>query len=275
MTDDLETAPLLNGADARTLNGTRPANASVIPALNPRQHAEIFRLMVEEYGWGQLVLLENAGRNLATLARRLLGGNLAGKRVVLFAGAGNCGAAGMAAARYLSNAGADLQIILSRPVSQLEMLALHEYRMLTRAGIPCLEQPSLPALKLSLLLQQAELVVDALIGGGLHSWTSGAEAFLIQITREFGNSVLALDLPSGLPPDGQNIVAPNLLMKATATLALGLPRLGHILPHTEQYVGELYLADIGVPSQLFAKMGLNVGTLFSASDIILLRQKKT
>lgn len=261
---------LINSDNPLTQGGT---NAAKIPALRNRQVQEVFRLMVEEYGLGHLVLLETAGRNLVTLTRRLLKGHLNGKNVTVLAGAGNCGAAGLASARYLANAGVHLNVILSRPVSHLGPLASHEHRLLTRFGITSQPQPNLAALKLDSILRQSELVIDTLIGGSLHGWPTGTEGFLIQILRQANRPTLSLDVPSGLPPDGQLSPTPNLVIRADATLALGLPRLAHVQPQSYENIGELYLGDMGIPPQLYAKLNLQVNPLFSAGDLLLLRQK--
>ena len=44
------------------------------PALTTEQMVEVDRLMIEEYGITLIQMMENAGRNLAELARRILGG---------------------------------------------------------------------------------------------------------------------------------------------------------------------------------------------------------
>lgn len=245
---------------------------SKIPALSNQQVQEVFRLMVEEYGLGHFVMIESAGRALTGLARRLVGGALAGQPIVMLAGAGNCGAVGLAAARYLASAGAQVTIILSRPVELLGQIAAHQQRLLVRAGVPHLVQSEVPTLRLSYLLRQSALIIDALIGGGLHGRPTGAEAFLIQVVRQAGQPVLSLDLPSGFPPDGDLLGRANLLVKATATLALALPRRAHCQPYAFGDLGDLYLADIGVPPSLYTRLGLKVGPIFSASELILLRR---
>ena len=244
--------------------------ATTIPTLSSQQSREIFRLMIEEYGLGQSVMLENVGRSLTGLVRRLIGGNLNGQLITILAGAGHCGAAGLVAARYLTTAGAEVSIILSRPPDMLGPTATHQHRMLTRMGQVAYHQ--IPALRLSATLRRSVLVLDTLIGGGLHGWPTGSEAFLLQAVRQTGRPVLALDLPSGLPADGEKPPRPELVIQAKTTLALALPRLAHAQPANFPYIGELYLADIGVPPHLYARLGLMVGSLFGASDLILLRR---
>src|SRR5437763_12078217 len=106
-----------------------------IPALSNAQLQTIYRLMVEEYGLGQHVLVENTGRALGSLTRRLVGGTLTGQPMAVLAGAGNCGAAGLVTARYLSGAGAEVSTILARPPEVMGPVAAHQQRLLTRMGV--------------------------------------------------------------------------------------------------------------------------------------------
>ena len=77
-----------------------------VPVLTTAQMAEVDRLMIEEYQISLIQMMENAGRNLAELARRQLGGQVADRSVVILSGAGNNGGGGLAAARHLHNWGA-------------------------------------------------------------------------------------------------------------------------------------------------------------------------
>lgn len=248
---------------------TLPQNP--IPALTNGQMNEVIRLMVEEFGISHQLMLEDVGRSLANLTRRLLGGNLLRRSVGIVAGAGHCGAAGLAAARFLHNAGADLTIILSRPTSDLGHMALQQQRILSRMGVTMTVQTELTPIKVLTSLRQTEITLDAMIGGGLRGAPTGSEAFLIQALRQIGRPVLALDLPSGLPGDGDRPIGP--FVRAEATLALALPRLAHVNAAATPFLGELYLADIGVPPLLYQRLGMEVGAIFSAGEIIYLRKK--
>ena len=57
-----------------------------------------------------------------------------------------------------------------------------------------------------------------------------------------------------------------------ATMTLALPKEGLRAPGVAAQVGELYLADIGVPPSLYTgpALGLNVGNIFAESEIIRL-----
>jgi NAD(P)H-hydrate epimerase len=59
-------------------------------------------------------------------------------------------------------------------------------------------------------------------------------------------------------------------IRATATMTLALPKEGLRAAGIKAQVGELYLADISVPPQLYAEpaLGLDVGPIFAESDIV-------
>ena len=80
-----------------------------------------------------------------------------------------------------------------------------------------------------------------------------------------------MDAPSGV--DTTTGVVSDPAIKATATVTLALPKEGLRGPAVAAQVGELYLADIGVPPSLYAgpTLGLTMGNIFPHSEIIGLR----
>lgn len=72
-----------------------------IPLITTQQMREVDRLMTEKYGIQLLQLMENAGRNLAELVRKLLGNSVQDKHVIVVAGKGNNAGGGMVAVRHL------------------------------------------------------------------------------------------------------------------------------------------------------------------------------
>ena len=66
-----------------------PFYTAEIPYLTTAQMIEVDRLMIEKYHIQLIQMMENAGRNLAHLARnRFLDGDPSGKRVIILAGTG-------------------------------------------------------------------------------------------------------------------------------------------------------------------------------------------
>jgi NAD(P)H-hydrate epimerase len=110
------------------------------------------------------------------------------------------------------------------------------------------------------------LIIDALIGYGISGDPRQPVAGWIESANNSGKPILALDAPSGL--DATTGIPGNPCIKAAATLTLALPKTGLLTRQAKNYVGELYLADISVPPELYLHLGIEVPNLF-ASDSIL------
>ena len=234
-----------------------------IPFITTEQMREVDRLMVEEYGVLLLQMMENAGRNLATLAReRFLGGDPRGSGVLVLAGTGGNGGGGLACARWLSNWGAAVRVWTTATASRLTEAAAHQLRILERMGVAAEvagERVELPP---------ADLVVDAVIGYSLHGDPRGPARTLIHAALGHGGPVLALDVPSGVDSGTGTVYSPAI--KAAATMTLALPKEGLRATGAGGHVGDLYLADIGVPPGLYAEasLGLEVGPVFAEREMV-------
>jgi len=233
-----------------------------IPYLTADQMAEVDRLMVEEYGIHLIQMMENAGRQLAQLAsNRFLDGDAVGKQVVLLAGSGGNGGGVMVCARHLHNWGAEVTVVLKVAVQDLTGTIKHQGEILKRMGV---EIGSFEDIKGKL---PWDLIVDGIIGYSLQGAPRGVAAEMIRWANGQKSPVLALDLPSGLNASTGEALEPTIRAAATMTLALpkeGLRRAG------KDVVGELYLADIGVPLELYALSPLNmdIGPLFAKKQIL-------
>ena len=234
--------------------------AAELPAVTREQMREVDRLMIEEYGIRLLQMMENAGLNLADLVRRYLGPPLAGRRVAVLAGRGNNGGGGLIAARRLSAWGADVQVVLSAAAEEFEDTAA------LQLGI--IERMSIPVRRFDGALPRHEILIDALIGYSLAGAPRGLPRALIAIANESPAPVISLDVPSGLDVDSGEALGEAVGAAATVTLAL--PKVGLLHPKARPYVGQLYLADISVPPDLYPRLGLSVPPLFDESPLIRL-----
>ena len=232
-----------------------------MPTLTTAQMIEVDRLMIEKYGIVLLQMMENAGRQLAEQARRMLG-DLKGRRVVVVCGAGNNGGGGMVAARHLHNRGARVQVKLADDCAGLKEVPAHQYRILQVLGVCREADPD---------LAQADLIIDALIGYGLSGNPRDPIARWIDRANQSARPILALDAPSGLDTSTGKAGAPCIT--ATVTLTLALPKVGLLASAAQSVVGELFVADIGVPPELYAEpsLGIKVGAIFAADSIVRVR----
>ncbi len=91
-------------------------NEVVVPFISTDQMGEVDRAMIEDYGISLVQMMENAGRNLAQLARqRFLDGEPSGRRILVLAGAGGNGGGGLVCARRLHNWGGRSTVVDDSP----------------------------------------------------------------------------------------------------------------------------------------------------------------
>ncbi len=237
-----------------------------VPYLTTEQMIEVDRAMIEDYHIDLVQMMENAGRNLAHLARdRFLEGDPRGKPVVVLAGPGGNGGGALVAARRLHNWGARVQVVLPPPADKLTPVPARQLAILTQMRIPVLAPEEI------VTLTTLALILDGLIGYSLRGAPRGAAAELIRWANAQRAPILSLDVPSGIDTSTGTVYEPAI--RATATMTLALPKRGLGLPGAEALVGELYLADISVPPELYASPALNVtvGSIFGRADVIRLR----
>jgi NAD(P)H-hydrate epimerase len=237
-----------------------------LPYLTVQQMVKVDRAMVEDFRIDLVRMMENAGRSLAHLARaRFLGGDPRGRQVVILAGTGGNGGGALVCAQRLHAWGADTVVFLTRPPGEFTLVPAQQLEILRRMGVPSAE--GLPPS----VTPRPDVIVDGMIGYSLKGSPQGTTADLIRWASAQSAPVLALDVPSGV--DAATGEPRNPSIRASATLTLALPKEGLRAPCANQHVGELYLADIGVPPSLYGGpgLGLAVGPIFAESDIVRLR----
>jgi NAD(P)H-hydrate epimerase len=196
---------------------------------------EADRLAVDGFGIELLQMMEHAGSSLAELCNALAPPG----PVTVVAGGGNNGGGGLCAARHLIARGREVTVVLA--TERVGPAPAHHLRTLHVMGVEPIESPD-----------DDGVVIDALVGYGLAGPLRGRAAELAAWMA--GRFVVSLDFPSGHGFPGA--VSPD------ATLTLALPKAGL------HDVAPLFLADLGLPPALWARMGLDVPPLFGAGRIL-------
>jgi len=227
--------------------------------------AQVDRRAAHGYGIGLIQMMELAGRNLAEEARQMLGGSVAGRKVVVLCGTGNNGGGGMVAARNLHGWGARVQVVLTGSEAVLKAVPKRQWRIVRRIGLGVRPKggpgPGRP-----------DMVIDAIFGYGFRGKPRPRAARWIEWANSEGCPILALDLPSGL--DATTGIPSTPCVQATATLTLALPKTGLWARQAAAHVGEMFLADIGVPPEVYRDLGLEVGSPFASGSIIRLEDSR-
>jgi NAD(P)H-hydrate epimerase len=230
-----------------------------VPTVTAAQMAEVDRVAVEELGISTLMLMENAARSVARACAALLGG-LAGRRIVCLAGSGNNGGDALAAARRLHGWGAQVACVLSGPRDALHgELNKRQHDIAGRLGIPLLTAETAR-------LEEADLLVDGLLGYSVRGAPRGDVELLIREADRSRVPIVAIDLPSGLDPDEGTPL--GIAIRAAATVTLALPKAGLVGTASRNLVGELLLADIGIPPGVYERFGIDARRCFVDADLV-------
>lgn len=236
-----------------------------IPVITPNQMRKIDRLAVEKYGIQIIQMMENAGKNLADLVRKLLGNSVLGKSLVVAAGKGNNGGGGMAAARHLYNWGAKVTLLLpTEPlsgVSEIQRNIIQKLPIEKKTGEAAFEYLS---------AWKGQMILDAMIGYGLSGKPQGWVTSMIEEINRTKVPVVALDVPTGF--DGTTGECFDPCIRATATMTIALPKTGLVKPETRDVIGTLFLCDIGIPNVLYEEIGIKAGPIFIQDSVINLSQ---
>jgi NAD(P)H-hydrate epimerase len=135
-------------------------------------------------------------------------------------------------------------LVLDRDPAELTGAAATQWQILQAAGLHLLVPDQIVA-----ALEAADLVIDALIGYSLRGAPRGRAAELITLCNEHATHVLALDVPSGL--NAATGETPGVVVRADRILTLALPKTG-----LWRVSGAIYLADIGIPSEVYTRIGI-------------------
>ena len=234
-------------------------------ALTAAEMREVDRLTTERQGIPSLQLMEEAGRHISNVVRLKLYGN-ANKRAAFLCGKGNNGGDGLVAARHLKEdkLGVDFEPVVFLFGSPDELrgdAAENLSRWLKTSGrvIEVKDSVSLDAAWPK--IASAYAVVDALLGTGLRGPATGIIAEAIARLNKFSRNatlarpafILAVDIPSGLPSDGQSAEGPVLFAHQSVTFTA--PKIGQLLSNQAGCCGQLDVRQIGSPAVLVEEIG--------------------
>jgi NAD(P)H-hydrate epimerase len=94
-------------------------------------------------------------------------------------------------------------------------------------------------------LNEKSIIVDSIFGTGLNKPAEGLAAETIDHLNTNSNSIIAIDIPSGMFCDSQNSKN-DVIINASATLTFQFPKLSFMFAENADHVGELAILDIGL-----------------------------
>lgn len=215
-----------------------------LPVLTPEQMHAADEAACARVGAD--ALMRAAGRRIA----RFIEARVPRGRVVAFAGPGNNGGDAFAALAELD--AARERMIYAAPVARKSdaRRAAEGRALASGVMVAAFPQTSDDARRVA---TGASLVVDALVGTGARLPLGEALQPAIAALDARERAVLAVDIPSGI--DAATGAVSSFAVRATYTIALAALKVGLVLEPARERCGELWLADIGIESDLLREQG--------------------
>lgn len=163
------------------------------------------------------------------------------KKAVFFCGKGNNGGDGLALARLLFERGWQV----STYILEFGHMGTDDFQ----ANLARLHELSLPPKFISTTetipsIEAGDLVIDALLGSGLNRPVEGLTAELVDHINACSNTIISIDIPSGLSADQSS--KGHKAVKATETLAFQCYKPAFLVAENSAYIGRVSILDIGL-----------------------------
>lgn len=155
-------------------------------------------------GASEETLMENAGANAAEIVDRERG--FRGRSAVIFCGTGNNAGDGLVFARHALKMGASVKVYFVRGTKTLKPLPRKHFETLSRLGILFIGRP-----------EDADILVDAMLGTGIRGRVSREYARAIEAFNSMKGFKVSLDCPSGIDCDTGDVLGAAVRPDMTVT----------------------------------------------------------
>lgn len=204
------------------------------------------RVTSERYGVSSLELMENAGAAVARFVLREFPG---GGEVVVLCGKGNNGGDGFVAARYLSEAGNKVKVLLLGYPADLKGDAKAMFERMELAPVLVPDEAALQTANVPDVLKEADLLLDAVVGTGFKPPLRGVAAVLRDQVNASTIPVISVDLPSGWDADARESSVEGAY-RSDAVITFTAPKPAHACGNLTQSADKpIVVAPIGSPDE--------------------------
>jgi NAD(P)H-hydrate epimerase len=205
---------------------------------------------IEDYGIPSILLMENAGKNVALEILKMLK-RPQGAQVAILCGKGNNGGDGFVIGRHLYNSGVTVNVYLTTKISNVLSNgdAATNLKILLNMNLDIKEICTAEEVAQVLpQLSKYSVIVDALFGTGLTGAVREPVKTLIEGVNTLNVPIVAVDIPSGLDCNTGAVL--GAAIRATKTVTLCCPKVGFFQGSGPSCVGELVTVDISIPRPL-------------------------
>ena len=214
-----------------------------------------------ESGIPSMVLMEHAALRVIEFLEYQFA-PLKDKRIAIFCGKGNNGGDGLACARLLHEAGADVLILLASSLDELKGDAKKQYEILNatnqKFSILDLGNSLSPAQEEK--LRHYDIALDALLGTGFHGAPRGDGLLRgLELLKSTFATRVAIDIPSGLNSDDGSVA--EQCVPAQFTVTFGGLKKGILLSHASEFCGEIWIGGIGADNVIAPRENTGLQTI--------------
>lgn len=228
------------------------------------------------------VLMERAGTSMTDLLLDFLddmdshepeAGQENNVEVLVLCGKGNNGGDGLVVARLLVEQGVSVKVMLLADGDTLSGAGGLNLNRLP-GTVELFDPPKdqwVPVL--AELLEEADLLVDAVFGTGINPPLGSEYADLVRAMNDSGLPCVALDIPSGVC--GNDGKVDPVAVAADMTITVGLPKLGLLLPPGRDFTGDIEVVDIGFPAETCNQHAMDLNWLPRSEYLELLPPRRS
>jgi len=208
--------------------------------IDPKE-AKVLDKNSEYYRIPALTLMENAGRNTSELIIKKIKPP-ENYKILFICGTGNNGGDGFVAARYLSKKYMIAVFLTGKPEEIKTKISKENYQKLKQYNI--LPYTINHLKKLDKLLNENEIIIDAMLGIGLSGQLREPYRTIVNKINQLKNkTIISIDIPTGLGTD--------VAIKPKFTITFHDIKKGM----NQENSGEIIIADIGIPKKAVEFIG--------------------
>lgn len=225
-------------------------------AAGRKEMQQMDQFMMSTIEMPGVVLMENAG---AKVADEIVSDfPCAGSKIVIVAGSGNNGGDGFVIARRLHDAGYESLLCLMVDPERIKGDAKVHFDVYRNRKLPIWHFHKKSNHELHSILQDSDVIVDALLGTGVEGEVREPFHLAISMINEFAKqkTIISVDIPSGVNSDNGKVE--GIAVKASKTVTFVNPKKGFFLQEGPNYIGEWKAVDISLPLSIVNDLNLNL-----------------
>jgi len=206
-----------------------------------KQIAELDKFTIESEPIADIDLMERASMQISNWLIQHFSNE---QKMVFFAGPGNNGGDALAIARQLAELDYQCEVYLLDFGKALKGSPVINWQRLEEQGKVVLHKITskndFPE------IGESDLILDGFFGSGLTRALEGLPAEMVVKINKLPNSVVAIDIPSGLMGENNSENILENIIRADYTLTFQLPKLSFLFAENAEYVGEWEVLPIGL-----------------------------